>query len=90
MVKKKVIKATPKVEEGITKHTLISEAMEKCPEALGIMFEHGLHCVGCGGAAFETIEQGCLVHGMSDKEIEEIVEEINQSVSRKKVKKKLN
>ncbi len=61
----------------ITKDTLITEAMEKCPEALGIFFEHGLHCVGCGGAAFETIEQGCQVHGMSEKEIESIVGEIN-------------
>jgi len=88
MVKKvKVIKATPQ-EEKVTRHTLISEAMQTCPEALGIMFEHGLHCVGCGGAAFESIEQGCLVHGMSDKEIDEIVEEINQCLSKKKDKKK--
>ena len=75
-------------EKGITKDMLISEALELCPEALGIMFEHGLHCVGCGGAAFESIEQGCQVHGMDDKEIDEIVKEINQSISKKKVKKK--
>lgn len=70
----------------ITKHTLITEAMEKCPEALGIFFEHGLHCVGCGGAAFETIEQGCQVHGMSEAEIEKIVEEINKAMKGKSKK----
>ncbi len=70
----------------ITKHTLITEAMEKCPEALGIFFEHGLHCVGCGGAAFETIEQGCQVHGMNEKEIDGIVEEINRAMKGKKIK----
>ncbi|MFH0701268.1 MAG: DUF1858 domain-containing protein [Candidatus Woesearchaeota archaeon] len=75
------------IEKKITKNTLISEALELCPEALVIMFEHGLHCVGCGGADFETIEQGCQVHGMEEKEIEAIVEEINQSLERK-VKKK--
>lgn len=77
---------TKKEETGITKNTLILEALKLCPEALGIMFEHGLHCVGCGGAAFETIEQGCQVHGMDDKEIEAIVEEINLSVQKKKKK----
>ena len=75
------------IEPKITKNTLIAEALELCPEALGIMFEHGLHCVGCGGADFETIEQGCQVHGMDEKEIEAILEEINQSLV-KKVKKK--
>ncbi len=75
-----------KEEKEITKDTLITEAMEKCPEALGIFFEHGLHCVGCGGAAFETIEQGCQVHGMNEKEIEKIVDEINKAVKGKKSK----
>ncbi|MEK6938429.1 MAG: DUF1858 domain-containing protein [Nanoarchaeota archaeon] len=74
-------------EQKITKDILISDALELCPEALAIMFEHGLHCVGCEGAAFETIEQGCQVHGMEEKEVEAIVEEINQSLERK-VKKK--
>lgn len=74
-------------EKKITKDTLISEALELCPEALGIMFEHGLHCVGCGGAAFETIGQGCQMHGMEEKEIEKIVEEINLSLERKNKKK---
>ncbi|MBI4980630.1 DUF1858 domain-containing protein [Candidatus Woesearchaeota archaeon] len=68
----------------ITKHTLITTAMEKCPEALGIFFEHGLHCVGCGGAGFETIEQGCQVHGMNETEIEAMVEEINGAMKEKR------
>lgn len=74
-------------EKRITKDTLISEALQSCPETLGIMFEHGLHCVGCGGAAFETIEQGCQVHGMNSAEVEAIVEEINQAMSHKPKKK---
>lgn len=75
-----------KDEKEITKDTLITTAIEKCPEALGIFFEYGLHCVGCDGAAFETIEQGCQVHGMSEGEIEEMVEEINNVVKEKKPK----
>lgn len=81
-------KAEPETAKKITKDTLILEALELCPEALGIMFEHGLHCVGCGGAAFETIEQGCQVHGMTEAEIEAIVEEINQAIGNKVKSKK--
>jgi len=81
--------AKKKEEEKISKETIIAEALQSCPETLGIMFEHGLHCVGCGGSAYETIEQGCQVHGMNSAEIEAIVEEINQAIqSKKKVKKK--
>ncbi len=76
-------KAERTTEPRITKNTLISEALELCPEALTIMFEHGLHCVGCEGAAFETIEQGCQVHGMNEEEIDTLVEEINHSLGRK-------
>lgn len=83
-----MVKSAEKIiKKNITKNTLIAEALELCPEALVIMFEHGLHCVGCGGAAFETIEQGCQVHGMEEKEIEAIVEEINQSLEKKAKKK---
>lgn len=71
-------------KKAITRETLIADAMERCPEAMGIMFEYGLHCVGCHGGTFETIEQGCKVHGMDDSKIDELVEEINKLVANKR------
>lgn len=75
-------------EKIVTKNTIIAEAIQMCPEALGIMFEHSLHCVGCHGSMYETIEQGALVHGKSEKDIEEIVKEINAAIKKNDVIKK--
>lgn len=61
----------------ITPKTKMSELLEKKPEAAEILFDAGLSCVGCPMAMQETIEQGCLAHGMSKKEIEELVERLN-------------
>jgi len=40
--------------------------------------EYGLHCIGCMAAGMETLEQGAKVHGMSHKEIEEMVENLKE------------
>ncbi|MFA5992864.1 MAG: DUF1858 domain-containing protein [Candidatus Pacearchaeota archaeon] len=66
----------------VNKKMLISEVMsinpEKYYEMSKIMFENGLHCFGCGVAAYETLEQGCLVHGMTKKQIDDLVIKLNK------------
>ena len=62
--------------------------MQMNPEAGMILFEYGLHCVGCGLASMETLEQGCLAHGMNKKDIEEIIARLNRDKTKEKVKKK--
>ena len=64
----------------ITKDMLIGEVVEKHPVAAQIMMEKGLHCIGCHVAHYETIEQGCLSHGITEEEIDKMVEEINNAV----------
>lgn len=56
----------------------IIEIINKKPDAHILMVEAGLHCIGCGGAAFESLEQGALAHGMDDKEIDLLIKKINQ------------
>jgi hybrid cluster-associated redox disulfide protein len=62
----------------ITAKTKFDEIMHINPEAGMILFEHGMHCVGCGMASMETLEQGCLAHGMEKKEIKELIERLNK------------
>ncbi len=62
----------------ITKKTKLNELLEKKPEAASILFEAGLSCIGCPMAMQETIEQGCLAHGMSKKDIDKLVEKLNR------------
>lgn len=73
----KVPKAKPK-KELITKGTTFSELLEAHPESVGILLKYNLHCIGCHGASFETIEQGCRAHGMSKEQINILLRELNK------------
>lgn len=61
----------------ISKNMTFAEILEKFPEAGNVLFESGLHCIGCGGAMYETIEQGCMMHGFSKKQIEDLIKKLN-------------
>lgn len=61
----------------INKKMTIREALLSNENAAEILFNEGLMCVGCGMAQMETLEQGCLAHGMSKKKINEIIKRIN-------------
>jgi len=63
----------------ITKDILILDLMEQNPELSGVLTEkYGLHCIGCMAASMETLEQGALAHGMTDDQIDKMVEELNK------------
>ncbi|MDP3998280.1 MAG: DUF1858 domain-containing protein [bacterium] len=55
----------------------LGDVAVKYPETMEVFFKYGLHCIGCQGASFETIEEGATVHGMTDSEIEKLVNELN-------------
>jgi hybrid cluster-associated redox disulfide protein len=65
--------------EKITKDMGITEIVQKKPEAAEIMMEAGMHCLGCMASQYESLEQGCKVHGMDDKQIDSMVEKINKA-----------
>jgi len=54
-----------KVKKEITKDMSITEVLENYPETYELMLGLGFSCMGCPMAAMETIEQGCMVHGMN-------------------------
>jgi hybrid cluster-associated redox disulfide protein len=65
--------------QKIAKETKMNELIEKNPKAVEILFDAGMHCIGCPMAMQETLEQGCLGHGMNKKEINKLVERLNSS-----------
>ncbi len=71
---------TEKKKQNITKKTIFAEILENHPESANILFESGLHCIGCGMAMYETLEQGCLAHGMNKKEIDDLIKKINKKI----------
>ena len=52
----------------ITKDTLISEIVDKCPEAMPAFQAIGMHCMGCALASGETLGEACAVHGVDADE----------------------
>lgn len=70
-------------EKKINKEMAIGEIVVKFPEAIPIMMQYGLHCVGCHVAAYETVEQGAAAHGMDENQINKMLEDMNKAVEDK-------
>ncbi len=70
-------------KEKITKNMQLGELVSRYPEAAQVMLKHGLHCIGCHMAAWETIEQGAKGHGMDDKQLEKMLKEMNDVLKKK-------
>jgi len=68
-------------KKNITPKWTINNLLNKYPETADILIKYGFHCIGCALADMETIEQGGKVHGLTKKEIEKLVEELNKNVS---------
>ena len=67
----------------ITKDMILGEMVQQFPQTAEVLFEEGIHCLGCGISFYETLEQGLVGHGKSEKEIEEILKKLNKAVSKK-------
>ncbi len=67
-----------KVEKTvITKDMTLGEVIGKFPKTVSVFLKHGLHCVGCHVAHWETIEQGAFTHGMDGKKLEALLKDLN-------------
>ena len=71
------------MSETITKDTLIKSLIENHPETHEILMSYGLHCVGCHFSEFDTIEDGSMMHGLSDEDTDAIVRDVNEIVGKK-------
>ncbi|MDD4938477.1 MAG: DUF1858 domain-containing protein [Candidatus Shapirobacteria bacterium] len=74
-----------KQKKQISKDILIQDLVEKYPNLAGILVEkYGFHCIGCMAAGMESLEQGAQVHGMTKKEIEDLIKDLNNQVVKAK------
>ena len=62
----------------ITKDMTIATIMGLVPNSANIIFDHGLHCIGCHGSAYETLLEGATTHGLTEKDVDSIVSDINE------------
>ncbi|MGI6359154.1 MAG: DUF1858 domain-containing protein [Bacillota bacterium] len=64
----------------ITKDMAISEIVEKYPQVVPVFFKHGLGCLGCAIAQFETLEQGAKAHGI---DVDALLADLNKVLEEK-------
>ena len=51
----------------IEKTTIIGDVLDIAPHAAPLFFAIGMHCLGCPSSRGETVEEACMVHGISWK-----------------------
>lgn len=61
----------------ITKEMTIQQIVSQHPETVRTFFQHGLMCVGCAAARFESLEQGALAHGI---DVDALVNDLNAAL----------
>ena len=71
----------------LTKGAILSEITSQSPRTAELLSEYGLHCVNCYASTFDTLETGAQVHGMSDEEMETMIEEINIQLAKEEHEK---
>jgi len=72
------VKLKKKQKNIINKKMSFGEIMNRYPEVAEILMKKGMHCLGCGMAMYETLEQGAIMHGINP---DKLVEEINRKIS---------
>lgn len=71
----------------ITKEMTIGEVITKYPETIEVFLKIGMHCFGCHIAHQESIEGGAMAHGMCEKELDKLIDDLNNTIKNKKEKK---
>ena len=66
----------------ISRKSPIGELVLNVPSAASVLLEKGFHCIGCGLAAYETLEEGAAAHGFDDAAIDALVRELKDAAKK--------
>lgn len=67
------------MNEAIHGKMTFLHVIKNYPGAAQVLAKHRLGCLGCMGAANETIEQGAVAHGL---DVKVLLDDLNQLVSK--------
>ncbi len=76
----KRISSAKKTKVHVHKGMTVGVIVEQYPQASEILAQYGLHCFGCSANTLETLEEGCTGHGFDERDIENLVEDINTMI----------
>ena len=66
----------------ITKDTVIGDILDIAPQTAPIFFSIGMHCLGCPSSRGETVEEACMVHGLTAAQMDKLLEIVNEEANR--------
>ena len=72
------------ITELISKDMTIGDVVAKYPACIETLQAAGVHCVGCHVSYHETLEQGFKGHGMSDEDVDSVIQKMNLAVEENK------
>ena len=59
----------------ITKEMIVADIIKQNEEAIPILLDAGMHCIGCPSAQGESLEMAAMVHGL---DVDVIVDTLNE------------
>lgn len=66
----------------ISKDTVIGDILDIAPQTAPIFFSIGMHCLGCPSSRGETVEEACMVHGLTGEQMEKLLDIVNEEANR--------
>ncbi len=73
----KTQKKRPRAVVSVHPQMNVLEVIALHPDAAGILEAYGLHCHGCAFGALDSLETGARTHGLTDTDIENMVNDLN-------------
>ncbi len=61
----------------------VLEALQIDSDIAGILMQAGMHCIFCGAAAGESLQEAGYVHGIGDEQMDEMIDQINDFLANK-------
>lgn len=77
----------------LTKFDLLVNVSQESPRAAELLADYGLHCINCFFSEYDTLESGANMHGMTEEEVDGMINEINTQLEKEwknNKRKKLN
>ncbi len=65
-------------DQAITREMPIGTIVQEHPETVPVFLQHGLHCIGCHVAAFESVADGAAAHGI---DLDALMNDLNGAVT---------
>lgn len=62
----------------VTGKTLIGDIIVNYPDAVDVLLNAGMHCLGCPASQAESLEDACSVHGL---EAQTLIDQLNIKIS---------